>query len=112
MKNWTGPCDNQHDSVNALKQPEQMGSVQLNKCLKGSLKHFYCKRKATARSRNFISDQTVTYSKKQGTYTSDRSIGNIPATKETHISLVVRKAALWVSDQVRHKPGCTATEDD
>ena len=27
------------------------------------------------------------------------------------ISLVVRKPVFGVSDQVRHKPGCTATED-
>ena len=28
-----------------------------------------------------------------------------------HTSLVVRKPVLGVSDQVPHKPGCTATED-
>ena len=28
------------------------------------------------------------------------------------ISLVVRKTVFGISDQVRHKPGCTATEDD
>ena len=28
------------------------------------------------------------------------------------MSLVVRKPVFGVSDQVRHKPGCTATEDD
>ena len=28
-----------------------------------------------------------------------------------HMSLVVRKPVFGVSDQVRHKPGCTATED-
>ena len=28
-----------------------------------------------------------------------------------HRSLVVRKPVFGVSDQVRHKPGCTATED-
>ena len=28
-----------------------------------------------------------------------------------YLSLVVRKPAFWVSDLVRHKPGCTATED-
>ena len=28
-----------------------------------------------------------------------------------HMSLVVRKQVFRVSDQVRHKPGCTATED-
>ena len=27
------------------------------------------------------------------------------------LSLVVRKPVFGVSDQVRHKPGCTATED-
>ena len=27
------------------------------------------------------------------------------------MSLVVRKPVVGVSDQVRHKPGCTATED-
>ena len=27
------------------------------------------------------------------------------------MSLVVRKLVFGVSDQVRHKPGCTATED-
>ena len=28
-----------------------------------------------------------------------------------HLSLIVRKPVFGVSDQVRHKPGCTATED-
>ena len=28
-----------------------------------------------------------------------------------NLSLVVRKPVFEVSDQVRHKPGCTATED-
>ena len=28
-----------------------------------------------------------------------------------HMSLVVRKPVIGVSDLVRHKPGCTATED-
>ena len=28
-----------------------------------------------------------------------------------HMSLVVRKPVFGVSDQVRHKPGCTSTED-
>ena len=28
-----------------------------------------------------------------------------------HLSLVLRKPVLGVSDQVQHKPGCTATED-
>ena len=28
-----------------------------------------------------------------------------------HLSLVVRKPVFGVSDQIRHKPGCTATED-
>ena len=28
-----------------------------------------------------------------------------------HLSLVVRKPVFEVSDQVPHKPGCTATED-
>ena len=28
-----------------------------------------------------------------------------------HMSLVVRKPVFGVSDQVRHKPGCTTTED-
>ena len=28
-----------------------------------------------------------------------------------HVSLVVRKPVFGVSDQVRHKPGCTTTED-
>ena len=28
-----------------------------------------------------------------------------------NMSLVVRKPVFWVSDQVRHKPGCTTTED-
>ena len=27
------------------------------------------------------------------------------------MSLVVRKPVVWVSNQVRHKPGCTAKED-
>ena len=30
---------------------------------------------------------------------------------EGHMSLVVRKPVFGVSDQVWHKPGCTATED-
>ena len=29
----------------------------------------------------------------------------------SHMSLVVRKPVFGVSDQVRHKPDCTATED-
>ena len=29
-----------------------------------------------------------------------------------YMSLVVRKPVFGVSDQVRHKPGCTATEND
>ena len=29
----------------------------------------------------------------------------------SHMSLVVRKPVFGFSDQVRHKPGCTATED-
>ena len=28
-----------------------------------------------------------------------------------NMSLIVRKPVFGVSDQVRHKPGCTATED-
>ena len=31
--------------------------------------------------------------------------------KTTELSLVVRKPVLGVSDQVRHKQACTATED-
>ena len=27
-----------------------------------------------------------------------------------YMSLVLRKPVFWVSDQVRHKPGCTTTE--
>ena len=30
---------------------------------------------------------------------------------QADLSLVVRKPVFGVSDQVRHKPGCTATED-
>ena len=30
---------------------------------------------------------------------------------KVHMSLVVRKPVFGVFDQVRHKPGCTATED-
>ena len=30
---------------------------------------------------------------------------------QDHLSLVVRKPVFGVSDQVRHKPGCTTTED-
>ena len=30
---------------------------------------------------------------------------------EAQMSLVLRKPVFGVSDQVRHKPGCTATED-
>ena len=33
------------------------------------------------------------------------------ALPSLHMSLVVRKLVFGVSDQVRHKPGCTATED-
>ena len=29
----------------------------------------------------------------------------------SYLSLVVRKPVFMVSDQVQHKPGCTATED-
>ena len=29
----------------------------------------------------------------------------------SHMSLIVRKPVFEVSDQVRHKQGCTATED-
>ena len=32
-------------------------------------------------------------------------------TVTAYWSLVVRKPVFGVSDQVRHKPGCTATED-
>ena len=32
-------------------------------------------------------------------------------TNEHNLSLVVRKPVFGVSDQVRHKPGCTTTED-
>ena len=31
-------------------------------------------------------------------------------TKHSHMSLCMRKPTIWVSDQVRHKPGCTVTE--
>ena len=31
--------------------------------------------------------------------------------KKNHMSLVVRKPVFGVSDEVRHKRGCTATED-
>ena len=31
--------------------------------------------------------------------------------KEKQLSLVLRKPVFGVSDQVRHKPGCTAAED-
>ena len=30
---------------------------------------------------------------------------------KVHLSLVVRKPVFGVSNQVQHKPGCTATED-
>ena len=42
-----------------------------------------------------------------GKYRTGQSIINV-----YHMSLVVRKPVFGVSDQVRHKPGCTATEDD
>ena len=29
----------------------------------------------------------------------------------TQLSLCMRKPTIWVSDLVRHKPGCTVTED-
>ena len=32
-------------------------------------------------------------------------------TNRDYLSLVVRKPVFAVSDQVRHKPGCTASED-
>ena len=28
-----------------------------------------------------------------------------------HLSLCMRKPTIWVSDQVRHKPACTVTEE-
>ena len=28
-----------------------------------------------------------------------------------YMSRIMRKPVFWVSDQIRHKPGCTATED-
>ena len=31
--------------------------------------------------------------------------------QDCNMSLVVRKPVFGVSDQVRHKPGCTVTED-
>ena len=34
------------------------------------------------------------------------------AVSEEQMSLVMRKPVFGVSDQVPHKPGCTATEDD
>ena len=42
------------------------------------------------------------------------STHNIPylwRNKQKYMSLVVRKPVFGVSDQVPHKPGCTATED-
>ena len=43
-------------------------------------------------------------------YTDMRRSYNV-ITEETSQSLVVRKPVVGVSDQVPHKPGCTATED-
>ena len=34
-----------------------------------------------------------------------------PSVRLDDMSLFVRKPVFGVSDQVRHKPGCTATED-
>ena len=35
----------------------------------------------------------------------------VPLVKRLKMSLVVRKPVFGVSDQVRHEPSCTATED-
>ena len=35
----------------------------------------------------------------------------LPGIADHDMSLVVRKPVFWVSDQVRHKPVCIATED-
>ena len=35
----------------------------------------------------------------------------VPSTSSRQMSLVARKPVFGVSDQVRHKPGCTTTED-
>ena len=37
--------------------------------------------------------------------------GHSATITELNMSLVVRKPVFGVSDQVRHNPGCTATED-
>ena len=37
--------------------------------------------------------------------------GKMEETVQDYTSLVVRKQVFGVSDQVRQKPGCTATED-
>ena len=39
-----------------------------------------------------------------------KDIQSVPEA-EDHLSLVVRKPVFGVSDLVRHKPGCTATQD-
>ena len=41
----------------------------------------------------------------------DLEIMSFRSFKVLHMSLVVRKPVFGVFDQVRHKPGCTATED-
>ena len=35
----------------------------------------------------------------------------MPIPEQYNTSLCVRKPTIWSSDQVRHKPGCTLTED-
>ena len=40
-----------------------------------------------------------------------RVLIRIPSPSQFNMSLVVRKPVFGVSDQVPHKPGCTATED-
>ena len=41
----------------------------------------------------------------------DKIVSIYQAEAQCNTSLVVRKTVFVVSDQVRHKPGCTVTED-
>ena len=41
----------------------------------------------------------------------DSFIVSVDSKYHYHLSLVMRKPVFGVSDQVRHKPGCTVTED-
>ena len=44
-------------------------------------------------------------------FISDLDLSKFLCSKSCYMSLVVRRPVFRVSDQVRHKPGCTVTED-